>query len=56
VLPVESVLVGAAIGPVMVLGSWIAKRVVDRLPAAVFVHLIEVVMVLSGVLFLVRAR
>ncbi len=54
VLPLESVLVGAAIGPVMVLGSWIAKRVVDRLPATAFVHLIEAVMVVSGVLFLFR--
>lgn len=56
VLPEASILAGVALGPAMILGSWIGKRIVDRLPQRVFVLLIEGVMVAAGLLFLIRGR
>ena len=52
-LPRTSIVVGFAI---MVLGSWIGKRIVDRLPERIFVLLIEGVMTIAGLLFLVRGH
>lgn len=56
VLPSASILAGLAIGPVMVVGSWTGKRIVDRFPEHVFVLLIEVTMTAAGLLFLIRGR
>ncbi len=56
VLSGSSVLVGLAMGPVMVLGSWTGKRIVDRLSERVFVVLIEATMIVAGLLFLIRGR
>lgn len=56
VLPSASILTGLAIGPVMVVGSWTGKRIVDRFPEHVFVLLIEVTMTAAGLLFLIRGR
>lgn len=53
VLPWSDVLIGLAIGPVMVTGSYFGKRIVDRLPEKVFVILIEAVLIVAGVMFLV---
>ena len=54
VLTGHGVLVGLALGPIMVLGSWLGKRIVDRLPERVFVAIIECVLIVAGALFLVR--
>lgn len=54
VLTGAAALVGLALGPVMVLGSWTGKRIVERLPERVFVLLIEATMTAAGLLFLVR--
>ena len=54
VLNGQAVLIGLALGPVMFGGSWVGKRVLDRLPARVFTPLIEATMVAAGLLFLVR--
>lgn len=56
VLPASSIAIGLALGPIMVLGSWLGKRIVDRLPERVFVLLIEAVMTVAGLLFLLRGR
>lgn len=56
VLPVASIGIGTALGPIMVLGSWIGKRIVDRLPERLFVMLIEGVMTTAGLLFLIRGH
>lgn len=45
---------GLALGPVMILGSFTGKQIVDLLPEKVFVAMIEAVLVAAGVLFLVR--
>ncbi len=56
VLPTSSIVTGLAIAPIMVLGSWLGKRIVDRLPERIFVLLIEAVMTVAGLLFVVRGR
>lgn len=48
-----SVAIGLALGPIMVGGSFIGKRIVDRLPETVFVALIEGVLVVAGLRFLI---
>jgi uncharacterized protein len=47
-------LIGLAMGPVMVLGSFMGKRVLDRLHERVFVMVIEGVLLGAGLLFLIR--
>ncbi len=53
ILTARGMLAGLALGPLMVGGSWVGKRIVDRLPEQVFVLLIEVVMAAAGLAFLV---
>jgi uncharacterized membrane protein YfcA len=54
ILTWSDVVIGLALGPMMVLGSYVGKRVVDRLPERLFVAIIEGVLVVAGVLFLAR--
>jgi uncharacterized membrane protein YfcA len=54
VLPDRAILIGLALAPVMIGGSWVGKRLVDRLPERVFVTVIEVTMVGAGILFLAK--
>jgi uncharacterized protein len=51
----HALLVGLAMGPIMITGSWLGKRIVDRLPERVFVLAVEAVMILAGFMFLFRA-
>jgi hypothetical protein len=46
--------IGLALGPIMILGSFLGKRIVDRLPERVFVVIIEAVLVIAGLTFLIR--
>ena len=48
------VLIGFALGPIMILGSFLGKRIVDRHPERVFVAIIEAVLVTAGLIFLIR--
>ncbi len=52
VLPAHAVLIGLALGPIMVAGSFVGKLVVDHLPERVFVLIVDVTLVAAGVLFL----
>jgi hypothetical protein len=52
-LTAATVAVGLVMAPAMIAGSWIGKRIVDRLPEQIFVAVIEVVLVVTGVAFLV---
>ena len=54
VLTQSDALVGLALGPAMVLGSFLGKQFVDYLPKEAFIVLIEAVLVIAGVVFLVR--
>jgi uncharacterized membrane protein YfcA len=53
VLTPRAVAVGLALGPIMILGSYLGKRIVDRLPERVFVAIIELVLVGAGGWFVV---
>jgi hypothetical protein len=44
---------GLAQGPIMVFGSFVGKKVLDRLPEQVFVWLIEATLLLAGLGFLI---
>lgn len=52
ILPLHAVLAGLSIGPVMILGSYLGKRILDRLPEKVFVWIIEATLLIAGVGFL----
>lgn len=54
ILTRSDVVVGLALGPIMILGSFLGKRIVDRLPERVFVVIIEAVLVIAGLTFLIR--
>ena len=54
VLTLNGAVIGLALGPVMILGSWLGKKIVDRLPERVFILIIEGVLIVAGVLFLVH--
>lgn len=51
-LSARAVGVGVALGPVMVLGSYVGKLIVERLPERVFILIIEMTLVAAGILFL----
>jgi uncharacterized membrane protein YfcA len=46
-------LIGLALAPAAAAGAWVGKKILDRLPVAVFVVLVEIGLVVSGVLLLV---
>jgi len=52
ILPEHALLAGLALGPIMVSGSFIGKRIVDRIPERVFVVIIELTLLAAGVRFL----
>ncbi len=52
ILSLGAVGIGLVLGPTMVGGSFIGKRIVDRLPERVFVGLIEGVLIVAGLAFL----
>jgi uncharacterized protein len=54
VLSTHALWAGAALAPAMVAGSYLGKRIVDRLPERVFIIIIEVTLLAAGVLFLWR--
>lgn len=53
-LSLESVAVGLAIGGVMFAGSYLGKRLLNRVPERMFPRIIEGVLVVAGLLFLIR--
>ena len=54
-LSFQSASFGLALGPLMILGSWTGKKIVDRIPERVFVILVETTLVLAGLSFLFRS-
>ncbi len=49
-----AVLAGLALGPIMIAGSWMGKRILDRLPERVFMILVEITVAGAGFNFLFR--
>jgi hypothetical protein len=56
VLTRSDVLIGLALGPLMILGSYLGKRILDRLPERLFVIIIELVLIIAGFIFLIRGQ
>ena len=54
ILTTTSIVVGLALGSIMILGSFVGKRILDRLPERVFVLIIEAVLIIAGLGFLIR--
>ena len=54
VLSPNSIAVGVALGCVMILGSYLGKKILDRLPERLFVLLIEATLIVAGIGFLIR--
>jgi uncharacterized membrane protein YfcA len=54
VLPLHAVIVGLMLGPMMILGSFTGKRIVDRLPEKAFIWIIEATLIAAGLLFLIK--
>ena len=52
VLTVSNTIVGLSLAPIMVFGSFIGKRIVDKLPERLFVGLIEITLIVAGIGFL----
>lgn len=52
-LDIHSVLIGLAIGGIMFLGSYLGKRILDRVSPKVFPYIIEAVLIVAGVQFLI---
>jgi uncharacterized membrane protein YfcA len=54
VLPGRTIVTGLMLGPLMVLGSFTGKRIVDRLPERVFILIIEATLIAAGLLFVLK--
>jgi uncharacterized protein len=54
VLPDTAIVAGLALSPVMIAGSWVGHRIVDRMPERVFVLIIELTMLVAGLFFLIK--
>jgi uncharacterized membrane protein YfcA len=50
----RTLLIGLAIGAVMIVGTLLGSRLLRRVPQHLFPYIIEVVLVVSGIIFLVR--
>lgn len=54
ILTTSSIMVGLALGSIMILGSFAGKKILDRLPERLFVLLIEATLLIAGLGFLIR--
>jgi len=54
ILTSRSITVGLALGSIMIFGSFVGKKILDRLPEKIFVLLIEATLLIAGVGFLIR--
>ena len=54
ILSLPAVSAGLMLGPIMVAGSFVGKKVVNKIPERLFVVIIESVMAIAGLLFLIR--
>jgi uncharacterized membrane protein YfcA len=50
-----NILAGLLLGPMMILGSFVGKRIVDRVSERVFVLLVEATLIVAGLRFLLAA-
>ncbi len=55
ILTLTNTTVGLALGPIMIFGSFVGKRIMDRLPERLFVAIIETTLIVAGIWFLIRS-
>ena len=53
-LTAETLVVGAGLGMLLLVGSYLGKRIVDRVDAARFILIVEVALIVSGVVMLAQ--
>lgn len=53
ILTIDNVIAGLALGPIMIFGSFVGKRILDRLPERLFVLIIEATLIIAGLGFLI---
>lgn len=46
--------IGLALAPIMIVGSYVGKKILDRIPERVFVVVVELTLVVAGAGFLIR--
>jgi uncharacterized membrane protein YfcA len=54
ILTTTSIVVGLALGSIMILGSFVGKKILDLLPERIFIFLIEATLLIAGLGFLIR--
>jgi hypothetical protein len=54
ILTLHASLVGLLLGPVMIIGSFAGKHILDRVPERIFIWIIELTLVVAGLLFLAK--
>ena len=52
ILTSDNIVIGLVLGSIMVAGSFIGKRILDRLPERIFILLIDATLVIAGIGFL----
>jgi uncharacterized membrane protein YfcA len=50
----RTLLIGLGIGAIMILGTYLGRRLLDKVPERVFPYIVELTLLVSGVLFVVR--
>ncbi|MBI2998538.1 MAG: sulfite exporter TauE/SafE family protein [Deltaproteobacteria bacterium] len=53
ILTLKGVTAGLALGPIMIFGSFIGKKILDRIPERFFVLIIEATLIIAGLGFLI---
>lgn len=53
-ISLSTLLAGTAIGVVMFFGTYLGKRILNRVPEKVFPFIIEITLLISGVIFIIR--
>jgi uncharacterized protein len=51
---IRTLLIGLGIGAVMILGTFLGRKLLDRMPEKVFPYIIEGTLLISGIIFIVR--
>jgi uncharacterized protein len=51
---VRTLLIGIAIGAVTILGTYLGKRLLNKVPEHIFSYIIEGTMLVAGVIFIIR--
>jgi uncharacterized membrane protein YfcA len=54
ILTLDSMVIGLALGSIMILGSFVGKKILDRLPERLFTLLVEATLVIAGIGFLIH--